>query len=273
MPENNPTQSERTWNNEVVGEFYAGVGMPLTRSHIEMYCKDQDRAFSSRIDPKQKRTYLGADWGDKIGQDARGQSYSCVVVLSDAGDGTLLIEHAHKLRERSFSYKKETITEMYKRFGIKQGVSDFFFGQDVVDELQMSFGDKFLGAQGSGSLQNPLKYREDDLMISYNKDLMIEELFDKIRKGKIRFPWKSYEYVEWLIDHCTSMGTAMRERAGQQVKTYVKGTTPNDGLMALMYAYMAWKFDSTNRFTIKPGKREESGLLKPAVAFAPRLKM
>lgn len=272
MPENNPTQSERTWNNEVVGEFYAGVGIPLTRSHIEMYCKDVDRAFSSRIDPKQKRTYLGADWGDKTGQDNRGQSFSCVVVLSDAGDGTLLIEHAHKLKERTFSYKKETITEMYKRFGIKQGVSDFFFGQDVVQELQMAFGEKFLGAQGSGSLQNPLKYRDDDLMISYNKDLMIEELFDKIRKGKIRFPWKSYEYVEWLIDHCTSMGTAMRERAGQQVKTYVKGTTPNDGLMALMYAYMAWKFDSTNKFTLKPGKREESTMPRPVTAFAPRLK-
>lgn len=273
MPENNPSQSERVWNNEVVGEFYSGVGMPLTRQDIELYCKDADRAFSKQISSNDKRTYLGVDWGDKTGQDDQGESFSCVVVLSDVGDGTLLIEHAHKLRERHFEYKKSTIKEMYRRFGIKQGVSDFFFGQDVVRDVQSGMGDRFLGAQGSGNLLNALKYREDELMISYNKDLMIDELFDKIRKGKIRFPWKSYEYVEWLIDHCTSMGTALRAKTGGQLmKTYVKGTTPNDGLMALMYAYMAWKFDFTDRFTIKPGKTKTRSLPRPALAFAPKLR-
>ncbi len=274
MPENNPNQPDRTWHNEVIGEFYSGVGMPLTRSHIELYCKDSDRAFSSRIDSKDKKTYLGADWGDKTDEDSKGQSFSCVVVLSDAGDGTLLIEHAHKLRERSFGYKKETINEMYRRFGIRQGVSDFFFGQDVVRDLQMNLGlgERLLGAQGSGALLNPLKYREDELMITYNKDLMIEELFEKIRKGKVRFPWKSYEHVEWLIDHCTSMGTSIMQKGGQPVKTYVKGTTPNDGLMALMYAYMAWKFDTTNKFNDKPGTKKNGNLPKPALAFVPRLR-
>jgi hypothetical protein len=272
MPENNPNQSERAWNNEVVGEFYAGVGMPLTRSHIEIYCKDENRAFSRKIESRDRKTYLGADWGDKAEQDSRGQSFSCAVILSDAGNGTLLIEFAHILKERSFSYKKATIHELYKRFGVRQGVADFFFGQDVVRDLQSIYGERFLGSQGSGALLNAIKYREDELMITYNKDLLIEELFDKMKKGKIRFPWKSYENIEWLINHCTSMGTALREKSGQQVKTYVKGTTPNDGLMALMYAYMAWKFDTTNKFTIKPGKPNESGILKSTLAFAPRLK-
>lgn len=273
MPENNPNQSERVWNNEVLGEFYSGVGMPLTRAHIETYCKDKDRRFSRRILPSEKKTYLGADWGDKAEGDSKGQSYSCVVVLSETTDGTLLIEHAHKLRERSFGYKVETLNEMYKRFGIKQGITDFFFGQDVVRHLQAGMGDKLLGAQGSGALLNPVKYREDELMVTYNKDLMIEELFDKIRRGKIRFPWKSYEHIEWLIDHCTSMGTSLRTKGGgQQVKTYVKGTTPNDGLMALMYAYMAWKFDSTERFSLRPGSKSKSKMPTPSLAFVPRLR-
>jgi hypothetical protein len=274
MPENNPNQSERIWNNEVVGEFYASVGMPLTRAHIEAHCKDVDRTFAKKIDASERPTYLGIDWGDKTEEDSKGQSYSCAVVISDIGDGTLQIEHAHVLKERVFGYKKATINELFKRFSIRRGVSDFFFGQDVVRELQMvdGMGDRFLGAQGSGALLNPIKYREDELMISYNKDLMIEELFDKMRKGKIRFPWKSYEYVEWLIDHCTSMGVAIRNKGGQEVKTYVKGSTPNDGLMALMYAYMAWKFDSTQGFSIKPGTKEKSAMPKPSLAFAPRLR-
>jgi Phage terminase large subunit (GpA)/Pretoxin HINT domain len=274
MPENNPNQSERVWNNEVVGEFYASVGMPLTRAHIEAYCKDVDRTFAKKIDAKERPTYLGIDWGDKTEQDSRGQSYSCSVIISDIGDGTLQIEHAHILKERTFQYKKATVNELYKRFSVKRGVSDFFFGQDVVRELQVAdgLGDRFIGAQGSGALTSPIKYREDELMISYNKDLMIEEIFDKMKKGKIRFPWKSYEYVEWLIDHCTSMGVAIRNRGGQEIKTYVKGSTPNDGLMALMYAYMAWKFDSTQGFTIKPGTKELSAMPKPSLAFVPRLR-
>jgi hypothetical protein len=255
MPENNPLQTERIFKNEVVGEFYSGAGLPITRAELYDKCRDADRAFSKFINPREKVSYLGVDWGGKDdGSDSNvGQSYSCVVILSASPNGNLLIEHAHKLRKQDFEYKKETIHEMYKRFGVKQGVSDWFFGQDVVHDLQRHYGERFLGSQGSGNLIKPLKFREDELIIAYNKDLMIEEIFDQFRKGKIRFPWKSFEYIEWLIDHCTSMESSIKVTGGQPIKTYVKGTTPNDGLMALMYAYMAYKFDLTKGFTIKPG--------------------
>lgn len=275
MPENNPTQSERVWKNEVVGEFYSGSGLPLTKADIYDLCRDPDRAMSKSISPKEKATYLGLDWGGKVDNDKieRGQSYSCAVVLSEAPGGVLLVEHAHKMGDRSPAYKRDTINEMYKRFGIRQAVSDYFFGQDIVYDMQTVYRDRFLGAQGSGSLINPYKYREDELIISYNKDLLVEEIFDKFRKGKIRFPWKSYEYLEWLIDHCTSMEVDIRVASGQQVKTYKKGSIPNDGLMALLYAYIAWKFDVTKGFSIKPGMEKKVETLRPALAYAPRLKI
>lgn len=274
MPENNPSASERAWNNEVVGEFFAGAGLPLTRDDIYQYARDDKRSFSKRIDAKEKITYLGVDWGGKIDNDNidRGQSFSCCVVLSAMPDGTLLVEHAHKLRQHNFNYKKETIQEMYRRFGIKRGISDWFYGQDVVMDIQTVYRDKFLGAQGSGALRNPIRFREDELMITYNKDLLIEELFDKIKKGKVRFPWKSYEHIEWLIDHCTSMELSSKTVGGQPIKTYKKGPTPNDGLMALMYAYMAWKFDATKGFTIRPGLHKESQFVKPVLAYAPKIR-
>ena len=273
MPENNPLQTERIFKNEVVGEFFSGAGLPITRAEIYEKCRDADRAFSKTISAKEKSSYLGVDWGGKDdGSDSNvGQSYSCVVILSDLPDGTLLVEHALKLRKQDFDYKKETIHEMYKRFGVKQGLSDWFFGQDVVHDLQRHYGPKFLGAQGSGNLLKPLKFREDELIVSYNKDMMIEEIFDLFRKGKIRFPWKSFEYIEWLIDHCTSMESSIRTIGGQPVKTYVKGPSPNDGLMALMYAYMAYKFDATKGFSIKPGiNGNEQSAPKPVLAHLKR---
>lgn len=268
MPERNPSQSERLWNNEVVGEFYSDAGMPLTKEEIYNHCRDQERSFSTKIESGTKQVYLGVDWGGKDDDpnSTSGQSFSCVVILSALPDGTLLIEHAHKLRKNDFSYKKETIQEMYRRFAVTRGVSDWFFGQDVVHDLQYIYRDKFLGAQGSGSLANAVKFREDELIISYNKDLLIEEIFDKFRKGKIRFPWKSYELVEWLIDHCTSMEVKTKIVGGQPVKTYSKGGIPNDGLMALMYAYMAHKFDLTKGFSIKPGHKTNNEYPRPVLA-------
>ena len=273
MPENNPLQTERIFKNEVIGEFYSGAGLPITRAEIYEKCRDSDRSFARSISPKERPVYLGVDWGgkDDLSEDSAGQSYSCVVILSSGPDGVLRVEHAHKLRKQDFDYKKETIHEMYKRFGVKQGVSDWFFGQDVVHDLQRHYSQRFLGAQGSGNLLKPLKFRDDELIISYNKDLMVEEIFDMFRKGKIRFPWKSFEYVEWLIDHCTSMDCVIKTVGGQPVKTYVKGPTPNDGLMALMYAYMAYKFDLTNGFTIKPGiNNNQQQYLRPVLAHVGR---
>lgn len=273
MPENNPMQTERIFKNEVIGEFYSGAGLPITKEEIYQKCRDQDRYFSRSLNPKLKNTYLGVDWGGKSegAEDNIGQSYSCVVILSSTPDGTLLVEHAHRLKKQDFDYKKETIYEMYKRFGVKQGVSDWFFGQDVVHDLQRNLGSKFLGAQGSGNLIKPLKFREDELIVAYNKDLMVEEIFDLFRKGKIRFPWKSFEYVEWLIDHCTSMESSIKTVGGQPIKTYIKGRTPNDGLMALMYAYMAYKFDVTKGFSIKPGIDDKSsGMPRPVLAHITR---
>ena len=60
--------------------------------------------------------------------------------------------------------------------------------------------------------------------------------------------------------------------AGQQVKHYDKGSGPNDGLMALMYAYMAYKFDITKGFSIKPGITKRERYVLPALAYAPNIK-
>ena len=40
MPENNPLQTERIFKNEVVGEFFSGAGLPITRAEIYEKCRD-----------------------------------------------------------------------------------------------------------------------------------------------------------------------------------------------------------------------------------------
>ena len=67
------------------------------------------------------------------------------------------------------------------------------------------------------------------------------------------------------------MESSIRTIGGQPVKTYIKGPTPNDGLMALMYAYMAYKFDLTKGFSIKPGINENKQTMpSPVLAHMKR---
>ena len=88
------------------------------------------------------------------------------------------------------------------------------------------------------------------------------------KKGKVKFPWKSYEQIQWLIEHCCSMEKEIRTQQGRITTRFVKGTGPNDGLMALMYAYLAFKFYQTKGFNIKPhrltGKSDS-----PVIAYLP----
>ena len=111
-------------------------------------------------------------------------------------------------------------------------------------------------------------YNENMLRVGAEKTYFFDEQYfiDLLKKGKIRFPWKSYEYMEWLIDHCVSMEIKQRVVNGQPIKKYVKGSAPNDGLMALMYAYMAYKFDLTKGFTIKPGFEKKVAMPTPVLA-------
>jgi len=66
----------------------------------------------------------------------------------------------------------------------------------------------------------------------------------------IRFPFGDYEKVAWLIDHCASMEIKPSvSKGGDPSVHYVKGGTPNDGFMALLNAYIAYKFLVTSGFT------------------------
>jgi hypothetical protein len=179
------------------------------------------------------------------------------------------IENAFKLKKNDFEHKKEVVHEMYRRFGVKIAVADLGFGNDIVPELQREYSSRLIGCYNSGSLVNPVKFDPEELRLMCNKDLMLEEVFSQMRKSKILFPWQSYEQISWLIEHCCSMEKEEKTVNGQVITKYVKGAGPNDGLMALMYAYLAYKFYLTRGFSIKQHRLHTS--TKPVLAYLPQM--
>lgn len=269
-PENSPINTERAYQNEVLGEFFAGSSSPITPEEIEKQCADHGRKFSTGISISDSRKiYLGCDWGDKIEKESvvegarqQGQSYSCVVVLEAEGPHILSISYATRLKNNSPESKKEIIEEMYRRYSVNLGIGDIGHAGDLTYILQKEFGDKFLASRAVDTVKNHIKYSTDVFPkeVLFERTYYIEELYNMLKAGKIRFPFGDYEKIAWLIQHTCSMEQKVsQDRNGELKQRYVKGSTPNDGFMALLNCYIAYKFDITNGFTINDPNRIRSG--------------
>jgi hypothetical protein len=249
-----PTNTDRVWKNEILGEFYSGTDLPMSEDIIYNKCRELDKSLSFGIvNSGFTNTFLGIDWGGKSeNSESGGKSYSTFVVSSFDGSGTMRILNAFKLKQNDIQHKKDVIDEMFRRFNIKVAVADLGYGNDIVPEIQRQYGARFIGCFNSASLVNPYKYDSEDLRLICNSNMVLEEIFSLMRKGKVLFPWASFEQISWLIEHCCSMEKETRVANGQVINRFVKGVSPNDGLMSIMYAYLAYKFFLTRGFSIKP---------------------
>jgi len=285
-PEFNKNASERAWRNETKGQFFSASSVPLTLEDIYENCLDETRGVAkSIVNPQGKYYFLGMDWGEKVETDSdveskRGKSFTCAVILSVDHNGVFTIENATRLKDNSPTYKMNVVKKLMKDFHIEQAAADFYYGNDFVRLVQINegFGEKFLGCTNLGNSTRVFSYNEKDLNVGIAKDRALEEIFQLFKRGMIKFPAKddSLDMLSWLVDHVTSMETHIKTKDGVVLPTYKKGTIQNDGLMAIMYAYTAYKFLVTRKFTDLIGdpnvnKNDKDKVVVPVVGHIPRM--
>lgn len=282
-PGKHPINTERVFMNEVLGEFFQGDSSPITAEEISQLCGDRERKFSPRIVPTQgliqQFAVMGIDYGarsdleqlanpDKI--TSRGQSYSTAVILLSKGPGLLSIEFAMKLKKNDPEYKKGVIDQMMRQYNIQLAVGDIGYSNDFSHTLHQMYGDKYIVSRAHAAVNDHVKFRHDTFPkeLIFERDHYIGELYEQMKKGMIRFPFGDYERIGWLVEHCASMEikpSISRTGADPSVH-YVKGGTPNDGFMALLNAYLAYKFLVTHGFTqTNPMLINEKNVNKPLV--------
>lgn len=262
-PDNHPINTERVWQNEILGEFFAGDASPITPEEIDQMCADRGRKFKSSITINDnKKVYLGCDWGQKIDSDQnsigetkkqQGQSYSCSVILVAEGPHILSIEYATRLKRNDLEYKKGIIEEMFRRYSVNLAVGDIGYANDLTEILQREYGERFLGSLAASRVNGHIKFKNDffPTQIVFERNYYIAELYTMLKTGKIRFPYGDFEKIGWLVEHCCSMEIkSTKDRTGETGVIYVKGATPNDGFMALLNAYLAYKYDISDGFKI-----------------------
>lgn len=290
MPGKHPINTERTFMNEVLGEFFQGDSSPITTEEIGQLCADRERKFSPRIENTQGLTQqlviLGIDYGARSDLEQlanpekitnRGQSYSTAVVLQSKGPGLLSIEFAMKFKRNDPEHKKGIIDQLMRQYNVQLAVGDIGYSNDFSYILYQMYGDKYLVSRAHPSVNGHVKFTHDSFPkeIVFERDYYIGELYEQMKKGMIRFPYGDYERVAWLVEHCASMEIkpSVSRNGGDPSVHYVKGGTPNDGFMALLNAYLAYKFIVSRGFTTtNPLLQNEKSINKPMVlsGYVPR---
>lgn len=262
-PENSVVNTERTYQNEILGEFFQGESSILTPEEIRTICGDVGRKIQRQALPDEDViSFLGIDIGAKADLEqlansdkvkAQGKSYSTAVVLSISGAHKLSIDCAFKFKRNDLESKKDVINETIKRYKCNLTVCDIGYAHDFNEIMQTEHGERFLASMSTGKLLEKVKYNSDVFpkVIAFEREFWITELYSQMRKGLIRFPLGSYDQVAWLIQHCCNMEIKPSvSRTGEVSPHYVK-SGPNDGFMALLNAYLAYKFYISKGFTIK----------------------
>jgi hypothetical protein len=260
-----PINTERAYQNEVLGEFFHGEAAIITMDQIRDLCGDPERKFrSSSIATEDAPVFLGIDIGAKndleqlVDSDrskAQGQSYSTAVVLAPTGPTRLEIVFATKFKRNDPESKKGLIREIIRKYQCNLTICDIGFAEDLNHDLQTEYGGKFLSSRASNKIVNHIKYDEDIFpkIITFERDFHIAQLFEQMKRGNIRFPLGDYEKVAWLMTQCTNMEIKPSiSRTGEINAHYIK-SGPNDGFMALLNAYLAYKFYISNGFKIQVG--------------------
>lgn len=261
-PGTHPINTERVYQNEVLGEFFQGDASPITPEEIREKCADVERKFRARINPGEEQIVVaGFDYGARADLEqlanpnkvkAVGQSYSTAVVLTAKGPNLLSIEFATKFKRNDLESKKGIVDQIMRQYSIQLAVGDIGYANDLSETLHSSYGDKYLVSRAHNRVNNHVKFSSDAFPkeIVFERDHYIAELYELMKKGQVKFPYGDYEKIAWLVAHCASMEIKPSiSRIGEPSIHYVKGSTPNDGFMALLNAYIAYKFILTAGFT------------------------
>lgn len=265
IPGKHPTNTERKFQNEILGEFYQGDSSPITTEEIIEQCGVKEKKMRARISPgDEQMIVLGIDYGQRRNleqlanpnrQSSQGQSYTTAVVLSVQGPNLFNVEFALKFSRTDPEGKKGIIDNIMRQYSVDLAIGDIGDSHDFSYTLHTMYGDKYLVSRAQGTkVQDKQKFNSEIIPkeIIFERDYYIGEMIELLKKGQIKFPLGSYDNIAWLIEHCASMELKPSiSRFGDPEVHYVKGSTPNDGLMSLLNAYLAYKFLITKGFKIK----------------------
>jgi phage terminase large subunit GpA-like protein len=232
--------SDARFKNEVLGEFYSGAGRPLDEATVVARCAEpyKDLDFSPVIFAP-RETYMGLDWGGRNDQKDKG-AYTVMTMLSKQSD-QYFIEYSERITTPDLEKQVKYIADMARNYNSVSIVADIGFGQYQVQALQKIFKNRVKSCFYATNIKNKMKYDKETWQLAIDRNAFLEELIDLVQRGRIAFPWKKPEKLDWFIRQICNTELRYAERTGNIVRVYEKAdhSFPNDALHSLNYAYLA----------------------------------
>jgi hypothetical protein len=221
---------------------------------LVLSCADEKESYLDFIEPYVNPVVaLGVDWGGKVDERALDGSWTVALIMTQT-EGKYYVRHMERLETKDPNEQIDRIKTLFSKYAVVQGVGDMGYGQDKVWDLQSEYGRRFMGCH---SVQSKNVYTFNDKAIppfvSVNKDMVIDEILANFRSGKFVLPYKTEKdqmLTETLAAEIAGVLPAEKIVGGARVRTYTRrGSQTIDALMALMYAYVALRFNVSGGFS------------------------
>lgn len=267
-------KSPRAFANEVMGQFYSGMSEALSYKEVVQVTSKQPDSKNWSMPPyvTDKFTWMGIDWGARVaGEDDAGRGgYTVVTILSRHDNEKWKLEFAHRMETDNIDKQIEIINDYIRKYHVQYICADIGFGHAQVQRLQQQWGERCLSVFSSQNMKKAYNYNSDTNMITIDKSVVMEEFFDYLMQYRFCFPYKEPDRIEWLAEHISNIEIVSKQVGGMVRKRYVKqsATRPVDGLMSLIYGFVAYQYSRTNKFSNMSARDQGDGrnMAKPQLA-------
>ena len=231
------TYSPRRFQNEVLGEFFAGSAKPLTFD-VALNCIDPNK-FPAESLAIPAESVMGIDWG----------LTTTIVICSKDGKEIL---NAIRIEARGDGELDEVarIKELILRYNCVKVVCDIGYGARQTKELQDEFADRVCSCYYSSRPMTPYQFKRRDNnrniinMAVVDRTTYVEKTLEIIKNKEISLPFKDRD-LEWVLHEWCAINSSVeddmksqRQLRGQTLTKY--GRDGDDhAFHALLYALLA----------------------------------
>ena len=225
----------RKYQNEVLGQFWAGSVKPLTMMEL-LACCDEERGIARALDAPDE-SVMGIDWGNET-----------VVCIMDKKKNVITFE---RVQSRDDSNDEvEVIKGLIEKYNCTQIIADIGFGARQTRELQREYGERVRSCYYSKRPMNPFEYKKRDsnrnliYMCVVDRTTYVEKVLWAIEKEEYSFPYKD-DSIEWALEQMTTINSSAEDDEKDKRPTHAQKTTKygRDGddhaFHALLYATLA----------------------------------
>ncbi|MCK5613646.1 phage terminase large subunit family protein [Candidatus Pacearchaeota archaeon] len=227
-------QSKALFYNETLGlEHDTGVS-PITRTELYNACQI-DKKMNDEPDRLEKsyQSIMGIDYGPVNSEN----SNTVISIIQMRGDNRYHVVYAKKFigKEADYAFIHAEVPRLMEKWNCTHLAADYGMGEAPNSEIRSRIGyQKVIAFQHMASQKKRINWNADMPAYTMNRNQVMTEVFDHIRKGKLLFPQLSD--VEECIEDILNIQTEFNEELGRMKFTNMG---PDDFFHATLFAILA----------------------------------